>query len=206
MPIEKKATPTEEKTHVEHGIDLPAHMAFIDWVEDHPAEATVEFKATGTTSTVAGHTESTVGEFVMGDQPKGTDREHTIEFGLPAELEEAMGFTEVSDHCEAVEAALAGLTACINGTIEYNAIREGIAVEDVTTTVAVPVDTRVLLGIHDVDRADEMLGDLSIEVQVTGTDLTEAEIDRIKTFPQRSPVFNLLTRAHPSEPAVHVAT
>ncbi|WP_439028197.1 OsmC family protein [Haloarchaeobius sp. DT45] len=195
-----------EKTQRTHGIDRAAHDSFVDWVEEHPAEATIEFSATGTTEDVAVHTESTIGEFVMGDETKGTDRNYTMAVGLPAEVEEAMGYTDPMDRCEAVELALAGLTACINGTIQLNAMREGIAVEDVTTTVSIPFDPRVLLGVHDTDRAGEMLGDLDIEVQVTGSNLSEADIERIETFPQRSPVFNLLTRSHPTEPTVHVST
>ncbi|WP_435320098.1 OsmC family protein [Haloarchaeobius sp. TZWSO28] len=197
--------PVEKTQHVQ-GIDQPTHDAFVDWVEANPAAATIEFSATGTTEDVAVHTEATIGEFVMGDEAKGADREYTIEVGLPAEMEDAMGFTDPVDRCEAVELALAGLTACINGTVQLNAMREGIAVEDVTTSVSVPFDPRVLLGIHDEDRAGEMLGDLDIEVQVTGTDLSEADIERIKTFPKRSPVFTLLTGAHPAKPTVHVAT
>ncbi|WP_435334536.1 OsmC family protein [Haloarchaeobius sp. TZWWS8] len=202
MSVEKR---TAGKAAV-HGIDLETHEAFVDQVAADPEASTVTFSATGTTEDVANHTLATVGEFMMGDEKMGTNRAHTVELGLPAELEEAMGYVDVTDRCEAVEMALAGLTACINGTIELNAMREGIDVEDVTTTVSVPLDTRVLFGIQDVDKAGEMLGDLEIEVQVTGTDLSEADVERIKTFPQRSPVFNLLTRANPSEPTVHVST
>ncbi|WP_267641552.1 OsmC family protein [Haloarchaeobius amylolyticus] len=195
-----------EKTQRVQGIDRAAHDTFVDWVAENPAAATIEFSATGTTEDVAVHTKSTIGEFVMGEEARGHDREYTIDVGLPAEMEDAMGYVDPVDRCEAIELALAGLTACINGTVQLNAMREGIAVEDVTTTVSVPFDPRVLLGIHDEDRAAEMLGDLDVEVQVTGADLSEADIDRIKSFPRRSPVFNLLTRAHPTEPTVHVAT
>ncbi|WP_331236542.1 OsmC family protein [Natronorarus salvus] len=111
----------------------------------------------------------------------GEERDHTLEFGLPPELEEAMGYLEPTDRYEAIEAALAGLTACINGTIAYNALREGIGVEEVSTTVRAPVDLRLLFGIHDTDRAGEMFEELVIDVDVTGADLSDEEVDRIES-------------------------
>ncbi|WP_293030015.1 hypothetical protein [Natronococcus sp.] len=111
----------------------------------------------------------------------GGDREHVLEFGLPPELEEAMAYAEPTDRYEAIEGALAGLTACINGTVVYNAIREGIDVEEVTTTVRAPVDLRMLFGIHDVDRAHDMYGELEIDVNVPGYEFNPTRFADVNT-------------------------
>lgn len=188
----------------EHGVDVEEHRAFIDWVAANPEEAMIEFRATGVAEEVANRTTAIIADWGLGGEEMGIDREHTLEFGLPPELEEAMAYVEPTDHYEAIEGALAGLTACINGTIAYNALREGIEVDEVSTRVCAPVDLRMLFGIHDVDRADEMYGELEIDVEVTGTDLTEADVEKVSEYYHRSPVYTLVTLAHPNEPNVTV--
>lgn len=189
---------------VEHGIAVEDHLAFIDWMRSDPEDAVIEFRATGDAETVANRTTATVSDWSLGGDEMGADRDHQLHFGLPPELEEAMAFTDPEDRYEAIEGALAALTACINGTIVFNAIREGIPVEDVRTRVGIPTDLRVLFGIHDVDRADEMYERPRIEVEVTGDDLTDEDRERIREFPKRSPVYNLVTLAHENTPDVTV--
>ncbi|SFB72230.1 OsmC-like protein [Halobiforma haloterrestris] len=188
---------------IEHGLDAGEYLEFIDWLEANPEEGTVEFRASGVTEEVANRTTATIGDWVLGGEEMGEDREHVFELGLPPELEEAMAYVEPTDRYEAIEVALAGLTACINGTIVYNAIREGIDVEEVTTTVRAPVDLRVLFGIHDAERAHDMFGELEMDVKVTG-DLTAEERSMVRGFPARSPVFNLVTLEHPIRPNTEI--
>ncbi len=185
----------------EHGVDVGDHREFIEWLEANPEDGALEFRATGTAEETANRTRATIGDWALGGEEMGAEREHTLEFGLPVELEEAMGYLEATDRYEAIEGALAGLTACINGTIAYNAIREGIDVEDVTTTVRAPVDLRMLFGIHDVDRAHEMYGELEIDVEVTGA-LTPEERSMVREFYVRSPVYTLVTLEHPNRPKI----
>jgi uncharacterized OsmC-like protein len=193
----------QRKGEIEHSVDAGGHLEFIDWLEVNPEDGMLEFRATGTTEEVANRTTATIGDWALGGEEMGGDREHVLEFGLPPELEEAMAYVEPTDRYEAIEGALAGLTACINGTVVYNAIREGINVEEVTTTVRAPVDLRMLFGIHDIDRAHDMYGELEIDVNVTG-DLTTAERSMVREFPKRSPVYNLVTLEHPNRPNVQI--
>ncbi|SFS91555.1 OsmC family protein [Halostagnicola kamekurae] len=194
---------TQRKGEIEHGVDAGRHLEFVDWLEANPEDGMLEFRATGVTEEVANRTTATIGDWALGGEEMGDDREHVLEFGLPPELEEAMAYVEPTDRYEAIEGALAGLTACINGTVVYNAIREGMNVEEVTTTVRAPVDLRMLFGIHDIDRAHDMYGELEIDVNVTG-DLTTAEQSMIREFPKRSPVYNLVTLEHPNRPNVQL--
>ena len=191
---------------VEHGVNVSEHLAFVEWMEENPDDAVVEFRASGIAEEVTNRTTATISDWSLGGQEQGRDRDHTLQFGLPPELEEAMGYTDVEDRYEAIEGALAGLTACINGTVVFNAIREGIHVEDVVTRVRIPTDLRLLFGVHDLDRADEMYDEPLLDVTVTGEDLGDEEIEKIKEFPKRSPVYNLVTLAHPNEPSVSVGS
>lgn len=198
------ATEGQRRGAVKYGVDVAKHHEFVDWLREHPDDGTLEFRATGASEDVANRTTATIGDVGMGSEDVGRHRDHTLQFGLPAELEAAMGYTDARDRYEAVEGALAALTACINGTVQFNALREGVDVESVTTTVRVPVDLRVLFGIHDLDRADEMYGGLEIDVEVTGENLSDEDIKRVSEYPRRSPVYNLVTGAHPSDPDVIV--
>ena len=186
--------------NVMYGVDVGGHQDFIEWFAENPAEAQIEFRASGTAEDVVNRTTATIGSWSLGGNEMGQDRDHKLHFGLPTELEEAMAYTDVEDRYEAIETALAALTACINGTIGYNALRKGLEIEDVTTTVRIPVDLRVLFGIHGVDKAAEMYGDLEIDVEVTAPNLSDEEMEMVREFPKRSPVYNLLTREHPSTP------
>ncbi|MFD1641384.1 OsmC family protein [Halohasta litorea] len=191
---------TEEHTpETSHGINVGSHLEFIDWMASNPDDAAVTFSATGTSEDVINRTTATISEWELGGERMGEDRAHPIRFGLPPEIEEAMGYTELEDRQESIEVALAALTACINGTIGYNAVREGLDFDEVETRVSVPVDLRVLFGIHDVDRADEMYGDIHLEVTVTAPDLSPEEIKQLSTYPARSPTYNLIMGAQTDE-------
>ena len=190
----------EQQRSEMYGVNVDAHREFIEWFEKNPADGQLEFRASGTAEEAANRSTATIGSWSLGGSEMGQDREHTLRFGLPPELEEAMGYTGVEDRYEAIEVALAALTACINGTIGYGALRKGLEIENVTTTVRIPVDLRVLFGIHGVDKAAEMYGDLEIDIDVTAPSLSEEEIEMVREFPKRSPVYNLITRAHPSTP------
>ncbi|RQG92723.1 OsmC family peroxiredoxin [Natrarchaeobius halalkaliphilus] len=196
-------TATQRKGEIEHGLDAGGHLEFIDWLEANPEDGALEFRATGDTEAVANRTTATIGDWALGGEEMGGDREHVLEFGLPPELEEAMAYVEPTDRYEAIEGALAGLTACINGTIVWNAIREGIDVDEVTTTVRAPVDLRALFGIHDVEKVHDMYGELEIDVDVTG-DLSAEERSMVREFPKRSPVYNLVTLEHPNRPRLEI--
>jgi hypothetical protein len=70
--------------------------------------------------------------------------------------------------------------------------------------VRAPVDLRMLFGIHGVDRADEMYGELQIDVDVTGTGLSDDDVEKVKEYYRRSPVYTLVTLAQPNQPNVTV--
>jgi uncharacterized OsmC-like protein len=198
------AVDAPHQKQTKHGVDVEGYREFIGWVAENPEDAMIEFRASGIAEEAANRTTATISDWGLGGGDMGATREHTLKFGLPPELEEAMAYVEPTDRYEAIEGALAGLTACINGTVAYNALREGIQVDEVSTSVRAPVDLRMLFGILDVDKADEMYGDLEIDVDVTGKDLSEEDIKKVQEYYLRSPVYTLVTLGQPNEPNVMV--
>jgi uncharacterized OsmC-like protein len=162
----------------------------------------MEFSAHGTTEDALARTTATIGEWELAGEEMGQYRHHELQYGVPPELEMEMGFAEPADRIEAIETALSALTACINATVTYNAMREGIDVTDVETTVSLPFDPQFLLG--HTDERDEALGDPEIEVDIRGGDLDDADREKLASYYRRSPVYDMLTHDHPNDPSVSV--
>ncbi|AQL42924.1 hypothetical protein BV210_09440 [Halorientalis sp. IM1011] len=193
---------SEEPTRQRMGVDLDTYHEFVEWVGDEPEEARLEFRARGESEDVAARTAASVGEWSLGGEEMGADREHEFSFGVPPEIEAEMGFSEPADRIEAVETALSAVAACINATVAYNALRDGIDVGDTETTVSLPVDTQVLFG-HS-DAFEDVVGDPEIEIEIDGTGLDDDEREKLAAYYRQSPVYGMLTHAHPNEPSVTV--
>lgn len=194
----------EPETQHRMGVDRDTYREFLEWVGEEPDEAKMEYRARGVGEDVLARTTATVGEWQLGGEEMGQDRDHELHYGVPEEIETAVGSADPTDRIEAVETALSALTACINGTIQFNALREGMDVQEVETSVSISVDPQVLFGHADADRASEMLGEPAIEVEIHGDDLDDADREKLADYYRRSPVFDMLTSPHPTEPSVTV--
>ncbi len=196
--------PESRLGETENGVSVSDHIEFIEQARENPALVDISFRATGEGEDTVNRTTATISDYGHAGEEKGQDRDHTLHFGLPEGLEKGLGFTDPEDRYEAIEGALAGLTACINGTIQFNAVREGIQVDAVETHVRIPTDLRVLLGIKDADQSDEVFGEPHVEVEVHGTDLTDEDEEKIEKYYHRSPVWALVTHSHENDPDVTV--
>lgn len=197
--------PTPETTS-ERGIDLDALGAFVEHVGNHPDEGMSEWSARAAGEATAGLSQATVGPFSAGGQEiDRDDREYTISTGVPREMGEALGFVDPTDRMKATEAALSALAGCITGTITLGTLPAGIELDEVRTTVSVSSDPRVLLGLHDLDRAENTFEDVHIDVEVEGDDLTDESFARIEDLVQRSPVYNLICLSNTCETSVEAA-
>lgn len=186
------------------GVDLQRFRAVAEDVRRNPAHGRLEFRADGESEEMLYHSTARIGPFKVGGQELGRQREHLLHLGLPVELQpEAIAPV---DRIEPLELALAGLADCVIGTVRVHALANGIELERVTATIRAPVDIQVLLGLQDLDQRDEMYGKISIEVELEGPGLTEADRALLAENAKRSVVFNLVALAHDAEPQVRVSS
>ena len=199
-------TRSPEKQPV-HGIDVAAHEEFLAFAEENPEAVQFVLSAVGTDEGRVLHTRSKTQSYSLGGQEIDRfGREYTQHFGGHKEVEEHVGFVDPTDREEAIEVALAALTGCINGSISLSAVQSGVDIDDLETTVSVDFDPSVFLGLEEVNDADgaptNMYGDLQIDVRVSGADIDDEILDRIRGWVNRSPVYNLMTHGHEATPQV----
>ena len=197
----------QQATQPVHGIDMAAHEAFLAYAAENPEAVQFVLSAVGTDEGRVLHTRSKTQSYSLGGQEiNRVSRESTQHFGGHREVEDAVGFVDPTDREEAIEVALAALTGCINGAISLSAVQSGVEIDDLETTVTVDFDPSVFLGLTEVNEADrtptDMYGDLQIDIRVSGEDLDDETLDRIRGWASRSPVYNLMTLGHEASPQV----
>ncbi|AXG07688.1 OsmC family peroxiredoxin [Haloplanus rubicundus] len=190
-----------------HGIDVAAHEEFLTYAEENPEAVQFVLSAVGTDEGRVLHTRSQTQSYMLGGQEYDrVARGYTQHFGGHKEVEEAVGFVDPTDREEAIEVALASLTACINGAISLSAVQAGVDIDELETTVSVDFDPSVFLGLEAPRDADgtptDMYGDLRIDIQVSGEDLDDDILDRVGEWVNRSPVYNLMALGHGGTPQV----
>ncbi|WP_084509952.1 OsmC family protein [Haloplanus natans] len=190
-----------------HGIDMAAHEEFLTYAEENPEAVQFVLSAVGTDEGRVLHTRSQTQSYMLGGQEfDRVARGYTQHFGGHKEVEEAVGFVDPTDREEAIEVALAALTACINGSISLSSAQAGVDIDELETTVSVEFDPSVFLGLEEPRDSDgtptNMYGDLRIDIRVSGEDLGDNIVDRVGEWVTRSPVYNLMTLGHEGTPQV----
>ena len=186
---------------------MAAHEEFLTYAEENPDAVQFVLSAVGTDEGRVLHTRSETQSYTLGgEEIDRMARGYTQHFGGHKEVEEAVGFVDPTDREEAIEVALASLTACINGAISLSAVQAGVDIDELQTTVSVDFDPSVFLGLEAPRGADgtptNMYGDLRIDVQVSGEDLDGDILDRVGEWVNRSPVYNLMALGHEATPQV----
>lgn len=191
---------------IKHGVDLEQYGRFIEHATDHPADVELGLGAKGIAEGRPMHTLAKIDGYDLGGEPiRRETREYSFQLGAFKEVETEAGFVEPSDRPEPVEVAMAALTGCINATLDVVALENGIELDALETSVSVDLDPRVFFGILDVDHADEMYDDFTIDVAVSGADLSEEDAEILREGARRSPVFNLIAGSHDLSPKVRLA-
>jgi uncharacterized OsmC-like protein len=193
----KSAGPTVVK-----GLDIGKFHAMAEDLRAHPEYADVEFRARVTSEEVVYHSTARIGPFSIAGKEYGQTRDHVLHLGVPVELQ-----TEVVspvDRIEPVELALAGMADCVTGTIAVYAAVNGIEVDQIRTSVRAPLSLLVFAGVKDLDQRDEIYGQITIDVELEGDDLTEADRDLLAKQAMRSPAFNLIALAHDIQPKLTI--
>lgn len=197
---------TESESTVRQGIDVEQYKQFVEFVRENPGAVRGELTVVGEYEGTAYHSSFHLGRYRMGGGEAGTQRDYTPHFGVPWEFEEAAGHVDPVDRMESLEVALGALTTCIDSTIAQAALLDGLDVENVRTTVQLPIDLQVLLGIKSTEQRDTLVGDLSIIIEIEGESLDTSDRERLAKMVNRSPVYALITLSHRTEPIIHVVT
>ena len=196
----------EVEPTVKHGLDVNRYEQFIEFASRNPDTVRGELAVIGEYEGTAYHSSFHLGRYEMGGEEAGTQRDYTLHIGVPREFEEAIGHVDPVDRMESLEVALGALTTCIDSTIAQAALLEGHDIDHIRTTVRLPIDLRVLLGIESTDQRDTLVGDLSIDIEVEGGGLDVSDREHLVQMVNRSPVYALVTLAHPTEPTVRIVS
>jgi len=190
---------------VKQGLDVDRYRQFVEFARENPDAVKGELRAVGEYEGTAYHTATHIGSYTMGGEEAGLDRDYTLHIGVPQEFEERTGFERPVDRMESVEVVLGALTTCVSNTLSQGALMDDIDVDRITTSVSVPIDLGVLLGVRPTEEREHLVGEPSVEVVVHGEDLTDADEERLAAMIDRSPVYALVTLPHPTTPTVTVA-
>lgn len=192
---------TEGSTVVK-GLDVGKFHAMTEELRAHPEYAEVEFRARVESEDVVYHSTARIGPFSIAGEEFGQTRDHVLHLGVPIELQAEV--VSPVDRIEPVELALAGMADCVTGTIAVYAAVNGIEVDRISTSVRAPLSLLVFAGVQDLDQRDETYGQITIDVELEGDNLTQADRDLLATQAMRSPAFNLIALAHDIEPKLTI--
>lgn len=199
-------TTIDTDQNVVQGVDLDALEQFVEFAAANPADVQFGFEATGEYEGRVAHTVTTTGPYTLGgERIDRIARRYTRHYGAHEEVEEALGFVAPTDREEVIEAVLAALTGCINTAVSASAVVRGIELDALTTTVTVAWDPFVFLHIAEPVQdgtPTQQFTDLRIELTVAGDDLTDEDLDYLRSSVNRSAVYNLVTTANLASPIV----
>jgi uncharacterized OsmC-like protein len=184
------------------GLDIGKFHTMTEELRAHPEYADVEFRARVESEDVVYHSTARIGPFSIADEEYGQTRDHVLHLGVPVELQAEV--VSPVDRIEPVELALAGMADCVTGTIAVYAAINGIEVDEIRTSVHAPLSLLVFAGVKDLDKRDEIYGQITIDVELEGKNLTEADRDLLATEAMRSPALNLIALAHDIEPELTI--
>lgn len=188
---------------VQHGVDLEEFEEFVEFAAENPEAVQFELGASGVYEGRAFHSLAKVDEYSLGGETIDRQtREYTFPLGAWKEVEDHAGFVDPTDRPEPIEVVLSALTGCINVAVGVVALANGIDIDDLETTVRVDFDPRVILLVHDVDQSEETFSDIDIEIEVSGEDLSQEDLETLEAGARRSPVWNFLRLPHEMEPTV----
>lgn len=201
---------TDSSAVVRQGIDVGRFQEFCEYAEEHPEEVQFVLEAEGEYEGRVAHTRTATGPYTLGgERIDRAARRYVHHMGAHREVEEALGFTAATDREEAMEVALAALTACINTAVSGSAVGRGIELSRLETRVSVGWDPFVFLHLREPVENGGLVNQfegLTIELFVDGENLTEDDRAYLQASVRRSAVYNLFTLGHGNAPTVTLAS
>lgn len=201
-------TTTDINANIRQGVDLEALEQFVEFATENRADVQFELEAIGEYEGRGAHTVATTGPYTLGgeriDRPA---RRYSYHFGAHKEVEGALGFVDPTDREEASEVVLAALTGCINTAVSASALVRGIELDELVTRVSIEWDPSVFLHIAEPltgGAPTPQFSNLQVELIVSGSGLTEDDLEYLRYSVNRSAVYNLLTTTNATAPTIKV--
>lgn len=189
-----------------NGVELEKFHEFVEYATDNPDEVQFELGARSISEGRLFHSLAKVDAFSLGgEEIKRETREYTFPMGGWKEVESAAGFVDPTDRMEPIEVALAALSSCLNVAVGLTASANEIELDDFETNATLDFDPRVVFMIHDVDESASTFDDINVEIEVSGEDLSDEQLEILRAGARRSPVWNLMRLSHDLEPSVSVS-
>lgn len=178
---------------VSHGVDLERFGEFAAHAAEHPEQVQLGLGARSTYEGTCAHSLATIDSYTLGEETIARDtREYTIPYGGWKEVLDAGGWVGATDRMEPIEVALSALASCINVGISLNAVANGVDIEHLQTRVRTDFDPGVLFSLKDLEDADSVFENLTVEVEIESPDLDRDQIDE---WARRAPVYTLISFA-----------
>jgi uncharacterized OsmC-like protein len=169
----------ERKTTVRNGVNVTALGATIEAIRQQPELAQFKFRARNQWDTGA-HNVATVDKFYGTCQ----EMEHTQPFSMHAD-EPAVLLGE-DRAANAPEFVLAGLSACLTGTLAYHSAGRGLNIESIESEYEGDIDLHGFLGLDPNVRPGYR--EIRVKFRVKG----DADEATIRELLHRSPIYDTL--------------
>jgi uncharacterized OsmC-like protein len=135
-----------------------------------------------------------VGQWSLGGQTmEKPTRDFSVQLGSWKEVGDALGVQGADDRIEPIEAALLGLSSCVNEAIVLNCARTGVNLESLDVTAKVEVDPGPITGAKDPTDWDGTLRSVQVDV-MAGGEFSDQDRATIEEGARRSPVHYMFGR------------
>ena len=121
-------------------------------------------------------------------------RDFSVQLGSWQEVGDAIGVENADDRMEPIEAALAGLCACVTEAITLNCARTKVDLESLEVRARLDVDPGPIVGAKDPADWDTTMRSVHIDVFAPG-DFSDHDRTMIEEGATRSPVHHIFNRA-----------
>ena len=121
-------------------------------------------------------------------------RDFSVQLGSWQEVGDAIGVENADDRMEPIEAALAGLCACVTEAITLNCARTKVDLESLEVRARLDVDPGPIVGAKDPADWDTTMRSVHVDVFAPG-DFSDHDRTMIEEGATRSPVHHIFNRA-----------
>jgi uncharacterized OsmC-like protein len=189
--IENKKEQVEQK--IVNGVNVTKLFGTMDAIRRNPIMSKFNFRAKGEWIE-GGHNQITINDFYGVGQTHTRSRPFVYDEDEPPVL---LG----EDHgANAGEYALAALSSCLTSTLIYHAAAQGVAIEEVETTLSGDIDLQGYLGMSEKVRNGYEKVKVAFKVK---SDAPKEKIRELVELAQRrSPVFDIFSNPTPVEVAL----